>query len=155
MDLIYDIVGTIILVSIVATIILLPFIGIWRGIMIQKTWGQVEVIVTRHEFYFGWNVQGGSSVGNMLDGRLGGLLGGAGRARIHIKYTIEDSTYESFYYRGRSRHHILPPVGTREIRYYNPQKPNQTFSKEDCLSMIRKGIILGCILALFILFILS
>ena len=163
MDLIFDIVGTIILVSFVVAVVLLPFIGVWRGIMIPKRWEQVEVMVTRHEFYLGGVigvVRGGKQEGRRF-GRFGGVLpwgdfsGGIGRARIHIKYTIEGLTYESFFYKGRARHHILPPVGTRETRYYNPKNPNMTFSKEECDSKIRHGIILGCCIAFFIFLIVS
>ena len=141
MDLIYDIVGTIIFVSVVAVVILAPFIVIWRGIMIQKKWGQVEVTVIGHDLF-------------ILDRTN---MWAWSRTRINIEYTIEDSVYESFYYTGRARHHLLPPVGTREIRYYNPQNPNKTFSKEDCISMIRSGIlgiILGCSFAIAIFLIL-
>jgi len=153
MDLVFDIVGTIILVSVVATIILLPFIGIWRGIMIQKTWVQAETIVIGHEFYLGFmrGPEGHAPEGNRLPMSRHRP---PGSARINIKYTIDGSVYESFYYKGRSRHHILPPVGTREIRYYNPEKPYKTFSKEDCDSKIKNGIIyliVVCILALFII----
>ena len=145
MDPIYDTIGTMILLSIVAIVVLIPFIGIMRGIMIPKTWGQVEVTVTGHEFY-----RGGGDMRTRSTAQ--------GSARIHIKYTIDGSVYEGFYYKGRSRHHILPRVGTRETRYYNPENPNKTFSKEDCNSKIRSGIfyiLFGCSFMFFIFLILS